>query len=164
MRTIIACIVILSGCITANAQQYDTRPPYLRTKMLPAFTLLNTDSAAFNQSVISKGKPVIIMLFNPECGHCKDQLKLMLTMPEITNGAQLIMATTETLGKIKAFSDAFGLGRYPDIHLGKDRKSFFGGYFQPRTIPVLAFYDKNGRFVAMHQGNVKKKQMLQALR
>lgn len=163
MKVLLFSLCILFCAPLCRAQQYDTTPPYLKTRQLPVFTLYNTDSVAFHESVLEKGKPTIIMLFNPECGHCKEQLELLLKIPEVTQSARLVMATTETLAKIRAFSEQYGLSKYPGIYIGKDRTSFFGGYFKPRTIPVLAFYDRNGRFVVLHQGNVKKKQVLEAL-
>jgi thiol-disulfide isomerase/thioredoxin len=138
--------------------------PYLKTKKLPAFSLLNIDSVAFTQTALSKEKPVIIMLFNPECGHCKDQLTLLLKMPEVTQAAQLVMATTETLDKIKAFAETYNLAGYPSIFIGRDKRSFWGGYFQPKTIPVLAFYDKEGNFKKLLQGSSKKKEIIEALK
>ena len=56
------------------------------------------------------------------------------------------------------------LEKYPFIHLGKDFKYFFGAYYQPRTIPVLAFYDPQKQLTLFSQGNVKKKQIEQALK
>lgn len=163
MKTLTFALLFFFPALCSQAQ-YDATPPYLKTKQLPAFTLYNVDSLAFDQSILQKDRPTVIMLFNPECGHCKEQLELLLKIPELVQSAQLIMATTETLAKIREFSEQYGLSKYANIRIGKDRVSFFGSYFKPRTIPVLAFYDRNGKFVALHQGNVKKKQVVEALK
>jgi len=162
MKKILILLTVMGIGFYCCAQQPVS--PYLKTKKLPAFSLLNTDSVAFTQAILSKEKPVIIMLFNPECGHCKDQLALLLKMPEVTQSAQLVMATTETLDKIKAFAESYNLSNYPSIFIGRDKRSFWGGYFQPKTIPVLAFYDKDGNFKKLLQGGSKKKEILEALK
>jgi len=151
-------------CSSAAFCQYDTTPPYLKTKLLPGFNLLSLDSTVFDQSVLSENNNTIIMLFNPECEHCQDQLKLMLSIPELAASTNVILTSTETLQKIKIFYDKFQLKNYPLIHIGKDHKYFFGGFYQPKTIPVLAFYNKQKQLVYFNQGAVKKKQILDALK
>lgn len=144
--------------------QYDTTAPYLKTKVLPNFSLLSLDSVVFNQTVLVENKNTIIMLFNPGCEHCQEQLKLLLSLPEVLKTVNLILTSTETLQKIKAFCDKFHLEKYSWIHTGKDYKYFFGGYYQPKTIPVLAFYNKQKQLLYFNQGNVKKKQIIEALK
>ncbi|MEI7733882.1 MAG: hypothetical protein WCI49_00390 [Ferruginibacter sp.] len=144
--------------------QYDTTAPYLKTKLLPNFTVLSLDSIPFTQTELSPGKKSLIMLFNPDCEHCQHQMQLLLTIPELTQNTNVILSSTETLQKIKTFYDKFHLEKYPLIRIGKDYKYFFGGFFQPRTIPVLAFYNKQNQLVYFNQGNVKKSTILQALK
>jgi thiol-disulfide isomerase/thioredoxin len=162
MKKLLLSILVLSSSIIAAAQ-YDTTAPYLKTKLLPKFNLVALDSTGFDQSVLAGNRSTIIMLFNPECGHCQDQMKLLLDMPEVAAKANIILASTEKLEKIKTFFDKFELGKYSWIHIGKDTKYFFGGFFQPKTIPVLAFYNKKQQLVYFNQGNVKKKDILEAL-
>jgi thiol-disulfide isomerase/thioredoxin len=163
MKKIIFFFAILFLCTTAFSQ-YDTTPPYLKTKVVPNFLLLSIDSVAFTQTVLTENKNTIIMLFNPDCGHCQEQLELLLTLPEVTKTTSLILATTEPLKKIKNFYDKYQLQKYPWIHIGKDPKYFFGVYYKPKTIPVLAFYNKQKQFVYFSQGNVKKKEIIKALK
>jgi thiol-disulfide isomerase/thioredoxin len=163
MKKIIFFFAILFLCTTAFSQ-YDTTPPYLKTKVVPNFLLLSIDSVAFTQTVLTENKNTIIMLFNPDCGHCQEQLELLLTLPEVTKTTSLILATTEPLKKIKNFYDKYQLQKYTWIHIGKDPKYFFGVYYKPKTIPVLAFYNKQKQFVYFSQGNVKKKEIIKALK
>ena len=162
MKKLLLSLLVLCSSIVAVAQ-YDTTPPYLKTKLLPKFSLVSLDSAAFDQTVLAGNRSTIIMLFNPECGHCQDQMKLLLEIPEVAATANIILASTEKLDKIKTFFDKFELGKYWWIHIGKDTRYFFGGFFQPKTIPVLAFYNKKQQLVYFNQGNVKKKDIIDAL-
>jgi thiol-disulfide isomerase/thioredoxin len=163
MKKINIFIASIFLSVTAFAQ-YDTTPPYLKTKVVPNFLLLSIDSVAFTQTVLTENKNTIIMLFNPDCGHCQEQLELLLTLPEVTKTTSLILATTEPLKKIKNFYDKYQLQKYTWIHIGKDPKYFFGVYYKPKTIPVLAFYNKQKQFVYFSQGNVKKKEIIKALK
>ena len=104
------------------------------------------------------------MLFNPECEHCQEQLKLLLSLPEVAKTTNLVLTSTETLPKIKLFYNKFHLEKYPWIYIGKDHKYFLGVFYKPKTIPVLAFYNKQKQLVYFNQGNVKKKQIIDALK
>jgi hypothetical protein len=163
MKKIILLSAVFFLSTAAFCQQYDTTPPYLKDKLLPAFTVLNTDSAVVTEKILKPELNIIIMMYNPDCGHCQSQVELLLTMPEILNKAQIIMVTTMPLYKIKTFREKYGLDKYPNIYCCKDYAWFFGKFFQPKTIPVLAFYNKQKQFVFLSQGNATKKQIADAL-
>jgi thioredoxin-related protein len=160
MKKLLLSLFIITG-INAFSQS-DTTAPYLKTKTLPNFSLLTIDSVEFNQSILEKGRSTIIMLFNPECEHCQKQLELMLTIPAVQN-AQLILSSIETHEKNRVFYNKFQLQKYSFVHLGKDYKYFFGGYYRPVTIPVLAIYNNKGELVFFNQGNTKRKKIEEAL-
>lgn len=162
MKTIVSLLICVAFAVPALGQ-YDTTPPYLKTRLLPDFRLLTIDSVEFNQTVLDENKSTIIMLFNPECDHCQKQLDLLLSMPAVLKQAQLILSSNETQAKNRAFYFKNQLGKYPFVHLGKDFKYFFGTHYQPKTIPVLAFYNRKKQLVLFNQGNVKAKQVEQAL-
>jgi hypothetical protein len=163
MKNIRIFVVILFLNIAGNAQT-DTTPPYLKTRQLPDFSLLSLDSTVFNQTVLKEGKSTIVMLFNPDCEHCHKQTELFLSMPEVMQQAQLILVSTETLDKIKFFFTRFKLYKYSGLFIGKDYKYFFGGYYRPKTIPLLAFYNRQKQLTLFNQGNVSKKLVLKAIK
>lgn len=149
---------------TIGYAQIDTTPPYLKTKQLPNFNLLSMDSTLFTQTVLKNEKHTIVMLFNPDCEHCHKQITLFISMHEVLQQVQLILASTETLDKIKVFYNRFKLYKYPALFIGKDYKYFFGGFYQPKTIPVLAFYNQQNELTFFNQGNMSKKQVLMAIK
>jgi thiol-disulfide isomerase/thioredoxin len=163
MKNTSILVLMLFLNIAGNAQT-DTTPPYLKTRRLPDFSLLSLDSALFTQTVLQEGKNTIIMLFNPDCEHCHKQTELFISMPEVIQQAQLILVSTETLDKIKFFYTRFKLYKYRGLFIGKDYKYFFGGHYRPKTIPVLAFYNKQKQLTYFSQGNVSKKQVLKAIK
>lgn len=144
--------------------QADTTAPYLKTRTLPDFSLLTIDSVEFNQTVLDDTKNTIIMLFNPDCDHCRHQLEVLLSVPSVIQSVQIILSSIETHEKNRNFYNKNHLEQYPFVHLGKDFKYFFGGYYKPVTIPVLAFYNPQKQLVFFNQGEVNKKQIEQALK
>lgn len=163
MKKVILFIAVLF-VYSAAFCQYDTTPPYLKNKLLPAFNLLNADSAVFTQSILTPGKATIIMLYNPDCGHCQEQMELLLSIPEVITTTQIVLTSSQPLYKIQTFYNKNKLQQYPNIFSGKDYGWFFGKFFQPKTIPVLAVYNKLNLFVFLSQGNATKKQILDAIK
>ena len=144
--------------------QYDTIAPYLKTKSLPPFSLLSIDSVAFTQNILDTGKNTLLMLFNPECEHCRNQMARFLSMPEFYGPNQLVLISIETLEKTKHFYKRYHLRNYPFIHMGKDFKRFFISYFRAETIPVLAFYNKKNDLVFFKQGDASETEIQEALK
>ncbi len=164
MKKLLVALFILQISVAAFGQ-YDTTAPYLKSKTLPNFNLLNMDSVVFTQQVLQADKKTIIILFNPECSHCKHEVKRIISLPpEIMNTTNILLTSTEALKKIKFFADSFGLKKYPNIFIGQDYKYFFGGFFQPKTIPVLAFYNAQKQFTFFNQGSLKKEEIIDALK
>ncbi len=161
-----ACLTIITIFIFAMAfsQQYDTTPPYLKDKLLPAFQLLNLDSADVTEKMLKPGLHTIIMLYNPECGHCQNQMELFISMPEVIKQTQIVLVSTLPIYKIKEFCKKYQLEKYPNIYPCKDNSWFFGKFYQPKTIPVLAFYNPQKQFTFISQGNASKQQILDALK
>ena len=158
-----AIAFFISATLFAQVPANDTSAPCFHEHNLPLFKMYNLDSVAFTQSVLVKFKPTIIMMFNPECGHCQKEIEILLSIPQIVQSTQIILVSTEPLAKIKEFYLKNHLERYPFIYAGKDIKYFWGKFFKPSTIPVLAFYNAQDQFVTLHQGNMEKAEVIAAL-
>jgi len=161
-KTILLISILFSGI--AVSAQADSTAPYMKTRTIPDFSLLSVDSVVFTQSVIDEKKSTIFMLFHPDCDHCQKQLQELLTIPELATSTNIIMLSIETLQKNKTFYNTNHLEKYPFIHLGKDYKYFFGGFFRPTTVPVLVFYNKKRQFILINHGDTKKKMVLDAIK
>jgi len=164
MKRIFLIIFSLAQYVVLFAQT-DINAPYWKNKNIPSFKLVAAkDSMFFTDSNLQKNKITIFMLFNPECEHCQDQFKMLVSITELQQLAQVVLATTETWEKIIAFGKKFEVEKYPFIKLCKDYKYTFGAFFQPKTIPVLAVYNKQGQFEFIKQGELKKKDLMPYLK
>lgn len=161
MKSILFFIAVIFS-LPAFAQ-IDTSAPYYKEKKLPAFSLIDKDSVTFNQDSIIKGRKTIVMLFNPGCDHCQQQLDLLLSLYEVSQ-CNLVMSSIESIEKNKNFYEKNRLDKYSFVRLGKDYKYFFGKYFAPvKTIPVLAYYNEKNEFITISYGNTNKTEILKAL-
>ena len=72
MKTLIVTLIFfLSGTPFLHAQEYDSIPLYQKDSTIPDFSIMQTDSSWFVKEFLPPNKPVIIIYFSPDCGHCQ---------------------------------------------------------------------------------------------
>jgi thiol-disulfide isomerase/thioredoxin len=152
------------GCnLFAQTIPYDTIAPYLKVKTIPNFSLQLPAGELLTQQNIIENKCTIIMLFNPECEHCQKLTQQLVKIAGVKK-SQLIMVTTEPWEKIKKFEQQFKLKNFGFVKIARDEKYFFGVFYKPTTIPVLAFYNTAKQFIALKQGNITTQEIKDILK
>lgn len=151
--------------VSLAVAQADTSKPYIKNPQLPGISLMGNDSVSFPlQQKIAAGKPVLLMLFNPECGHCQKQFDLLAADPDLASHLQVVLISVTTLKMNREFAEKNHIGKYPSVLMGQDYKGFCMNFFQPRTIPTLVLYNASGQFTGIHYGNLEKKELEEFLR
>ncbi len=141
-------IILILFCSGLSFSQTGDTAPFLKTKQLPEFTCT---------------KSTIIMLFNPECDHCQQQLELLIATPQVAKTAQVVLSSAESQEINREFYKKYHLEKYPFIRLGKEYGYFFGGFYRPSTIPFIAIYNPKKQLVFYNHGVASKVQLLNAL-
>ncbi len=132
------------------------QPPLFTTYPLPQFSLLLADSAtAYTKAHLPKGKQVLVMLFSPDCDHCKKETATIKANIKDFRNTHVLMVTSQPIHKMRAFCDEFGLSEYKGITVGQDSRFFFPNYYKIRFFPFLVFYDKKDRYRKHFEGSVQ---------
>ena len=161
----ILMIIFFALAMGSLQAQTDINAPYWLNRNIPSFRVVAAaDSSFFEESQLAKNKIIIFMLFNPECEHCQRQFSMLVKIPKLQKEAQVILASTETWEKISAFYYKYKLQKDPFIRLCKDYKYTFGAHFQPKTVPVIAIYNKQQQFHFIKQGEIKREELEAALK
>jgi thiol-disulfide isomerase/thioredoxin len=138
--------------------------PYLKNPVIPSFSILKEDSTSwFSSRDIRNGMSVIIMLFSPECDHCREQTAILTKNMDKLKNAEIIMSTFQPIYKMKEFSNQYKLTSYPNIHLGRDVKYFFGPFYRIRYSPFIAVYNKERKLVKVFEGGANIEKLLDAI-
>ena len=67
-------LLLANTVFSQTNAQADSLAAYIRIGTIPSFTVYKApDSSAFTNKDLKKGKPVLLMLFSPDCGHCQHQ-------------------------------------------------------------------------------------------
>jgi thiol-disulfide isomerase/thioredoxin len=131
---------------------------------LPQFSVLLADSTTwYTKNDLPKRKKTIIMLFSPDCEHCKHETELIKKNISQFSGAHIVMITTLSFDKMLQFYKDFELEKFKNITVGRDTRFFFANYFKIHYLPFLAIYDKKYKLLKTFQGAPKWEDLMEYL-
>lgn len=160
-RRLSLLLFILPVCLAA---QTDSLAPYLRTPVLPRFTLQLPDGESILRSEdLDSTRPVMLMLFSPDCEHCHRQtLEITRRIGELGD-LQVVMSTYHSLDMIRLFRREFQLETHPSIRVGRDVGYFMIPFFAARNVPLMAIYDRKWKLLEVIRGNAPLDRILAVL-
>ena len=155
MKKIFALPVLLFLSIVAFSQEDSTLPVYQRFPTVPQFTVFKApDSTSFTRNDLKKNKPVVFMIFSPDCEHCQHETEKLLANIDKFKHAQIVMITYLPYNEMIAFYKNYKIANYPQITMARDTKFFFPVFFKVRNLPSIYVYDKKGNFKKNFEGSV----------
>jgi hypothetical protein len=102
----------------------------------------------------------MIMIFNPECEHCQHETEALINNIKDLSNIQIVMATPQPFGQMKAFYERYGLQRFSNIFVGQDERFVLPSFFMIHNLPYLAFYDKKQDLISTHEGTMPVNEIL----
>ncbi|MBX2922633.1 MAG: redoxin domain-containing protein [Chitinophagaceae bacterium] len=155
------------GSILPGFSQKDTThsPPVYAQYPLPQFSIVLPDSTTiYTKDQLPKGKKVILILFSPDCDHCKHETERIKKNIDLFKKSHIVMISTMPFEKIRGFSKEFSLDQYKNIVVGRDPKYFLAGFYKIHYLPFIAVYDKKQQFIKSFEGNPKWEEFEKAVR
>lgn len=132
-------LIVMSGCVNAQNSKIGH---------IPAYHILTTDSVMATPANLKKNMPVMIIYFSPDCGHCQKMMYELKPKMSQLKHIQVVMVTWSKdydIRGIREFSRDFGLKNYHNFTVGTEGYTMFvQKYFDVKTTPFIAVYDKNG--------------------
>lgn len=144
-----------------SAFSQNENPPYKQNKNIPAFKIETVNKGIFTSSKLKKNVPLIIMFFSPGCDHCVHQFEDMQKRMKDLKNYQIVMPTWQPLEELAEFNRKYKVSQYTNVITGRDTEYFFPPFYQIANFPHFAFYDKNGKLVGTHEGNLSVDKILQ---
>ena len=165
MKKLLLLFILALKIYSVHAQNYDTIPPYEKDSLhIPSFTVLQTDSSFANDKKIPKDKPVVIIYFSPECGHCQitaDEFsKKMKDMKNIF----FVWVSYYPLPEIKEFAKKFNLQQFNNIIIGRDPNYTIPSYFRVKFTPFMAVYNKEHHLIQTYQQGTEADTLINLLK
>ena len=160
------CFALLILFIDTKAQVADTAlAPYLRYPTLPPLQLLLGDSTTkYTKEDLPRRKPVLLMLFSPDCSHCQQTAEDLLQYKSEIKDIHIVMATLHSIGRMNEFVQQYKLKELPNVVVGRDVYYLMPSYYGIKSLPYLAFYDKKGALIRGFEGSMSVPKMLEQFR
>jgi len=153
MKTLITLFVFIQLSITTFAQP--TEPPYKRFPTVPPLKLLLVDSTTqFTEKELKKNRPVFVILFSPDCEHCKKGTEELIDNIDKFKNIQIVMTTILLFDKMKEFYTDYKLDRFENITVGRDQFYLLPTFYRVKNMPFFAFYGKKGDLIDVAEGTL----------
>ncbi len=147
---------------SAIAQSDSLQPPYKRFPTYPPVKLLLPDSISFyTKADLPKKAAIMLMLFNPECEHCKQETEDLISKIDRFKNIQVVMATNTTFSRMLAFRETYQLAKYKNIIVAQDTHYFLPTFYMIRNLPFLAFYNRKKELISVFEGTLPMEKVLQ---
>lgn len=158
MKKLIPILLLLSS---VSAFSQTEQPPFKRFPTVPDFKILLSDSATwFAKKDLPNKRSTLIMIFSPDCDHCKHETEQILANISQFKKIEIVMATTLPFDRMKDFYGHYDLQRFRNIKVGRDVNYLLPVFYNIRNMPFLAFYDKKGNLIDVAEGSIPVSEVL----
>ena len=116
-------------------------------------TVVNTNKFT-NEDFVNDAN-LIVMMFNPTCGHCIEETEVLKRNIDLFHKTQLILMAN---GKMREYLIPFirerELKKFPSIKVGLDSANFVNEAFLYRNLPQINIYNPERKLIKIYNGDV----------
>jgi thioredoxin-related protein len=154
LKKLLLCFVWILSVQSLFAQA-DSLPIFRRFPNVPPFTIMALpDSTSFKKEDLSNRTKLMLVLFSPDCDHCRHFTRDLLSHYDLFKKVQIVMASSMDYSIIQSFYSEFNIARYPAIQMGRDVNYFLGTFFQVTQFPSVFLYNKKGQLIQSFSGTI----------
>jgi thioredoxin-related protein len=104
--------------------------------------------------MLQKGKPTILVFFDPDCDHCQEATKNFTAKIDRFKEVQILMVTIYDFSRIKKFCKDYKIASFPNITVTRDAVFDLPKFYQVSSIPDVYVYDKNGKLMRHYKKEI----------
>jgi thioredoxin-related protein len=121
-------------------------------RKIAPFNIKLTTGQTYKASQMAPG-PAVLVYFSPDCDHCQHFTADMVKNQSAIAGKQIVMITFQDMNMLAPFAKKYKLAQFPNIKVGTEGLSYdVQRYYQIRSFPYIAIYDKTGNLVKTYEG------------
>ncbi len=133
--------------------------------MLPAFSFITAQGEEKKTSDLVQGQPVLLVLFNPSCGHCQKLLEQIRDNIAIFDKINIVFLTGKPLKEVLPnYVKNVKVDKMKEIMVVSDNSDITLKIFEYYGIPQIMLYNKDHKLEYMYYKDATNKQMLTHLR
>lgn len=155
--TIMKHLLLFFGFMVCSGIAFAQQPTEYQKKgaPLPKFIIEKTAGGTFTNANLNPGKPVMVMIFGPECDHCEHMVDSLKNIASMFKNTQLVMVAED---RNKKYMDAFikktGIASIPLFkNIGTNKGELIFAIYTYKVLPQITFYDGKHKLVKIFDGN-----------
>ncbi|HXS37564.1 MAG TPA: hypothetical protein VN721_12750 [Flavipsychrobacter sp.] len=120
---------------------------------LPELRIITSKNQEITNKTVKNKANLIVMLFNPTCGHCEDETAMLEKNMFLFKKSKLLMAAAPMMGPyLETFEHTYKPNEYPQILIGIDSNHLIDKTFLYQALPQLNIYDKDRKLIKIFSG------------
>jgi thioredoxin-related protein len=161
MKGLLFALLLVTSTMGFAQQTDRPEPAYKKNPGLPPLEILRPDSSTLTKADLKK-QQTLSMYFSPDCEHCINQMQEMNGRMKDLSKLQIIMVTHQPMEMLVDFIKTYKLNEHSNIKTGCDTKFILPGFYQMKSLPYFALYDKEGKLITTFESNTKVDTLLKA--
>lgn len=137
--------------------------PNFRIVTLPQGKVQNTNGTpikrvvvpakSITQNDVKNSANLIVMVFNPTCGHCEDQTDTLAKYIYLFKKTKLVMVCAPSMGPyLEQFEKDHHTTQFPTMQIGLDSSALIRKIFLYTNLPQLNIYNKDRKLIRTFTG------------
>jgi thioredoxin-related protein len=133
-------------------------------RKIAPFNIKLTNGQQFKSTQLAAG-PVVLIYFSPDCDHCQNFTQDLIKNAGVVANKQVVMVTFQAMDMLLPFARKYKLNQYPNFKVGTEGTSYdVQRYYQIRSFPYIAIYDKSGNLVKTYEGEQPHAEIFKTLK
>lgn len=115
----------------------------------------NVKTRLYNKNNFTKKGNLLVMLFNPTCGHCEDQTDILEKNKALFKKSEVILMANKTMKTyLPDFIKNHHVHDYEMFTIGIDSLNFINSTFLYRALPQINIYNTDRKLIKIFAGQV----------
>lgn len=132
---------------------------------IPPFKIMLSNGKIYTAGNLPKEKPVVLIYFSPDCGHCQNLMTDFFKKTDQFKKAEVVMITFKPLDEVKNFEHSYPTSKYPNIIVGSEVETFYlRMYYKLAHIPFTALFNKHGNLIYSYRDETSIDDLIKRLK
>jgi thioredoxin-related protein len=106
-----------------------------------------SNNKIFNAVDLPKGKPFVLIYFDPECDHCQKLMNELFKKIKSFKKVEMVLITFKSVTEVAAFEKKYTTSKYANMRVGTEGTLFYlRNYYKLVKMPFTALYDSKGNY------------------
>lgn len=166
MKYLLLLCCLLSSAFLADAQKNKKHKRHAKASIdkpinymeigapLPPIKIYRRDGQYLTNETLKNDAHLIMMLFNPTCGHCEEVTMNIKDHIYLFKKSNLVLvAGAAMLPILPYFTNNTRVDGYPTIQIGVDSSEYIDKTYKQIALPQINIYDKDRKLVKIFTGD-----------